>query len=194
MRLSPENDGSDLPLPLQALSFQFSCPPPRPSNSIDLTGFKKQGLDNLSAGKVSPLKDQRLRSSEFRISWREGLISRIFETGDLDCCQWLSDDEDNVNCLREDKEESVFDCSFELNNNKGLAWDEGSNQNIATGSGSFEFNHGGVGAEISEAKAPPPPGPMPCAESISMESGGLISSSDSDWTFSYHNHLFESKR
>jgi hypothetical protein len=31
-----------------------------------------------------------------RISWREGLMSRIFDTDEFDCCRCLSDEEKDV--------------------------------------------------------------------------------------------------
>jgi hypothetical protein len=37
---------------------------------------------------------QKLVIADTRISWREGLVSRMFDIDDLDCCKWLSDDED----------------------------------------------------------------------------------------------------
>lgn len=50
-------------------------------NSVDLSGF------------VNP--NGGTPESDTRISWRDGLASRIFEMGEKDCCIWLSDCEDD---------------------------------------------------------------------------------------------------
>jgi hypothetical protein len=61
-------------------SFQFrhDC---MPLDSVDLSMFA-------NPNRTTP-------ESDTRISWRDGLVSRIFEMGEKDCCIWLSDCEDD---------------------------------------------------------------------------------------------------
>ncbi|ONK79726.1 uncharacterized protein A4U43_C01F9430 [Asparagus officinalis] len=166
VKLSPKKDACDL-------SFQFGCPG-TPLNSVDLACFKKPSGEETS-------KDKDLYGSELRISWRDGLVSRIFEMGELDYCQCLSDNEENASCVEGENKRDT--------KNKSLVLEEETNKHIQSGSGSFEFPFGGIGVQENEAKVGPP-GSNLCAESFSTD-GGLISSGDSDWTLFYKNHLFE---
>ena len=179
-RLSPRKDVCNISPPFPDLSFQFGCPG-TPSNSIDLACFKKPSGEKTS-------KD--LCDSELRISWRDGLVSRIFEMGELGYSQYLSEDEDTVNCPGEEKVESEFDFKCD-SKGKSLALKEEMGKHIQSCSVSFEFPFSGnIGVQEREAKVLPPPGSNSCAESYSTDDG-LISSGDSDWTLFYKNHLFE---
>ncbi|WOL02409.1 hypothetical protein Cni_G11128 [Canna indica] len=167
------------------LNFQFRCLA-TPSNSVDLNHFQNPSSNRISAFDNVCAKDKVLPSSETRISWREGLVSRIFEMGELDCCQGLSDDEDNSNHLEEDKIGSIDDVKFDNESTCSIL--KNLNEHIAAaGFGSVEFV---LEAEKNGTKVPPA-GPISCAESISMESLLLDSSNDSDWKLFYKNHLFE---
>jgi hypothetical protein len=95
MSLSPKPGDADygrngvLPAPLPELSFQFTGAP-TPLESIDLTTFKRSPRDiELKGNNASFWKPA---VTETWISWREGLVSRMFDMCDLDCCNWLSDD------------------------------------------------------------------------------------------------------
>ncbi|XP_073013522.1 uncharacterized protein [Typha latifolia] len=178
MRLSSkleENDENGLSS-LLGHSFQFGRLP-TPLNSIDLSFFQKPISSRIPAEKEVCHKKQVSPSSETRISWREGLVSRIFEMGDLDCCQLLSDDEDEH--ALEEKRTMKFDHKLEPNDRITLS-EDGGDQHATCAFGSFEFT-------CNESS----PRPIPCAESISTEGLELISSDDSDWTLFYKNHLFE---
>ncbi|KAJ3703548.1 hypothetical protein LUZ61_007253 [Rhynchospora tenuis] len=67
-------------LPPPGGSFQFRNNF-TPLNSVDWNGFT-------NPNRVTPESDKR-------ISWREGLVSRINDMGEKDCCIWLSDCEDD---------------------------------------------------------------------------------------------------
>lgn len=70
-----------------APSFQFECSE-APSNSVDLGHFQNpSSCDGFSMLDNIPSKENCFPSSQTRISWRVGLISRIFEMGELDCYQ-----------------------------------------------------------------------------------------------------------
>jgi hypothetical protein len=131
MSLSPRPGDDDydgtgtLPAPLPQHSFQFPGDP-TPLESIDLTSFKRSPRDiELKA------KDTSFRKSvmaDTRISWQEGLVSRMFDMGDLDCCKWLSDDEDSPVFLHTDKALAVG-TNFEPCN--GCCLHEGGDQQEA---------------------------------------------------------------
>ncbi|CAO2821722.1 unnamed protein product [Amaranthus hypochondriacus] len=130
--LSPECE-------LPKTSFEFN-PLIKPDSSIDFATFQK-AFDNPIFPDVP----------EVRISWREGLVNRIFEMDELDCCRCFSDEEDDAND-RNDPYESFtcrevvdFDSDtienssrepINLENEEKLISEEG------TTSVSFEFDNG----------------------------------------------------
>ncbi|KAF9603115.1 hypothetical protein IFM89_033840 [Coptis chinensis] len=155
-------------LPLPGFSFQFT---PR-SNVIDKTQPQKNsndwptGILNASCGNSS--------QSEMRISWRDGLVNRIFEMDDLDCCRLLSDEEEeeeeNISCKLD--ENVVLDQSLS---------DKVLENEVVSEQPETDKPFNGKVLEISSS----------CAESISTEGGGeLITSRDSGWNLCYENHLF----
>ncbi|CBI24759.3 unnamed protein product, partial [Vitis vinifera] len=81
------------------LSSQFDQLP-TPYNSIDLSRLQKT-LERASWNSSSTLEN--VSHSQMRISWREGLISRIFEMDELDCCRCLSDEEEDANGCSADR-------------------------------------------------------------------------------------------
>ncbi|CAL9179387.1 unnamed protein product [Musa hybrid cultivar] len=185
--LSPRslNNDTSCQAPLPGLSFQFECLE-NPSSSVDLDRFQ-----NLSCDRISTLKDDAcakeeiLPSSQASISWREGTVSRIFELGELDHCQWLSEDEDSFIHHEEDRVRSVPDLELDPKNIGSTLKKQ--NEHIApSGFGSVEFV---FEAEMSEAKVLHPQGPTSCAESISIEGLVVDSSGDSDWAFFYKKPL-----
>nr|XP_029122590.1 uncharacterized protein PB18E9.04c [Elaeis guineensis] len=189
VKLSPNSKTSQLSNTLSSPrhSFQFGCTV-TPSNSVDLIHFHQPSCTRTSAAKEACFQGQGLPSSETRISWRDGLVSRIFEMGELDCLQWLSDDEDNFNCHGEDNMQGGFDLRFKPNIS-GSVLEDGNEQHIASGFGSIEFACDETSVQKSIAEMPC--GPISCLESFSRQGVELVSSGDSNWTLFYDNHLFE---
>ncbi|TVU03608.1 hypothetical protein EJB05_50795, partial [Eragrostis curvula] len=188
MSLSPQPGDYDydgngaLPAPLPDLSFQFAGAP-TPLESIDLTTFKRSPRDIQLKGKEASFPKPAL--AETRISWREGLVSRMFDMGDLDCCKWLSDDEEapvlshNVEALPDTK----FQPSCGYSPQK-----QGGDHPVGGGFGSIEFSC--IVDELNN-DCKPCPKPVAVAESMRTEGFELVSSDDSDWTLFYKND-FES--
>ncbi|XP_027118018.2 uncharacterized protein [Coffea arabica] len=146
-----------------------------PSCSTDHMQLQ-QNLDT----RVSWISDTtvgNLSLSQMRISWREGLVSRILDTDELDCCRCLSD------------EENYGDRSDELQHKspKACGTDSLTNGNPR----SPEFLEHEPEILIKGKEALSLVGTNICAESISTDAGGLVASGDSDWTLSYKNQLFE---
>ncbi|XP_016510887.2 uncharacterized protein LOC107828141 [Nicotiana tabacum] len=124
---------------------------------------------------VSDSTLDNVSQSQMRISWRDGVVSRIFETDDLDCCRCLSDDENGGYC--------------HANANTNLV--EENDLLPESGLQSPEFlEHKHEHFRNGKSKDPPPEVNL-CAESIWTEGGGLVSSADSDWTLSYKNQLYQ---
>ncbi|CAL5019712.1 unnamed protein product [Urochloa decumbens] len=182
MSLSPRPGDDDfdgnsaLPAPSPELSFQFTGAL-MPLESIDLSSFNRSPHDVELKGKETSFRKPVM--AETRISWREGLVSRMFDIGDLDWCKWTSDDEDSP----------VFS-----HNNDPLP--DGTNpqpcghQQGACGFGSVEFSC--IGDELNNCSSMASPNPVSVAESIRAEGFELVSSDDSDWALFYKNDLFES--
>nr|CAB3491273.1 unnamed protein product [Digitaria exilis] len=170
------NGNSVLPAPVPELSFQFAGAPML-LESIDLTSFKRSPRDIEFKGKETGF--QKSAMAETRISWREGLVSRMFDIRDLDCCKWLSDDEDSPVLSHND--DALPD---------GTNSQPGGDQVQACGFGSVEFSC--FGDELNNDSSKALPNPVSVAESMRTEGFELISSDDSDWTLFYKNNLFES--
>lgn len=152
-----------------------------PSNSIDLMRYAKKWDNHASCTSNSSLGD--LSQSRMRISWREGLVSRIFEMDEFDCCRCLSDDEnDAIDCS-----DGKLKCSpnHELNVNVGSAAVHGDGFGSSHVFGHEPKSNGEPKEKFPEQR------PNPCAESICIDGGGLFASADSDWTLCYKNQLFE---
>jgi hypothetical protein len=182
MSLSPRPGDDDydgngaLPVPLPELSFQFTGAP-MSLESVDLSFFKRSPRDIELKGKEMSFRKPVM--SETRISWREGLVSRMFDVGDLDCCKWISDDEDSP--VLSHKDEALPDSTNSQT---------GGNPQEACGFGSVEFNC--VGGELNNDSSKASSNPVPIAESMRAEGFELVSSDDSDWTLFYKNDLYES--
>ncbi|XP_009605117.1 probable GPI-anchored adhesin-like protein PGA55 [Nicotiana tomentosiformis] len=124
---------------------------------------------------VSDSTLDNVSQSQMRISWRDGVVSHIFEMDDLDCCRCLSDDENGGYCHANAKTNLVEEN--DLLPESGLQ--------------SPEFlEHKHEHCRNGKSKAPPPEANL-CAESIWTEGGELVSSADSDWTLSYKNQLYQ---
>ncbi|KAK3232078.1 hypothetical protein Dsin_003959 [Dipteronia sinensis] len=101
-----------------------------PSNSVDHSQFQKILDDRASWMSTSTLDN--LSQSQMRISWREGLVSQMFEMDEFDSCRYLSDEEEDANgCHNNDQLKS---CQ-----NPELNVDAGNYEIPKIGSRSTEF-------------------------------------------------------
>ncbi|KAH7547645.1 hypothetical protein FEM48_Zijuj01G0331800 [Ziziphus jujuba var. spinosa] len=165
------------------LSFQFdslttSC------NSFVLTQFQQVFHDQGSGNSSSTLENES--QSQMRISWREGLMSQIYEMDEFDCCRCLSDDEeDDANRCSNDQLESRQSSDVK-ENNQILTKDSWSAKALDN------EPEVGVDGKGKENFSPGPPQlSCSCAESISIDGGSLLASVDSDWIQCYKNELFQ---
>ncbi|KAJ6677536.1 GPI-ANCHORED ADHESIN-LIKE PROTEIN [Salix viminalis] len=152
-----------------------------PSNSVDLSKFHKILDDRASWFSNSTIEN--VSQSQMRISWREGLVSRIFEMDEFDCCRYLSDEEDDGSAC-------IIDCS-KSHKSPELNVDAATDRISINGYRSTEYvmKEQGTGDKTKDSLPSQPP--CSCAESISTDGGGLVCSDDSDWTLCYKNHLFQ---
>ncbi|KAL2506172.1 hypothetical protein Adt_21793 [Abeliophyllum distichum] len=149
------------------------------SHSIDLNQFPQKNLDKTTS--VFDSMSENLSLSQMRISWRDGLVSQMFEMDEFDCCRCLSDEEvDAEGCSN--KHLMAYPWT-ESNANK--------ESNVLRNSGlkspvlECESNISEKGKAILS-----PHRRNSCAESICTNGGGLVVSGDSDWTICYKNHFF----
>ncbi|CAL4885516.1 unnamed protein product [Urochloa decumbens] len=181
MNLSPRPGDDDfdgnsaLPAPLPELSFQFTGAL-MPLKSIDLSSFKGSPHDVELNGKETSFRKPVM--TETRISWREGLVSRMFDIGDLDWCKWISDDEDSPVLSHNDEPLPDGTKLQPIGHRQG-----------ACGFGSVEFSC--IGDELNNNSSMASPNPVSVAESMRAEGFELVSSDDSDWALFYKNALFE---
>ncbi|KAJ8755150.1 hypothetical protein K2173_018948 [Erythroxylum novogranatense] len=160
-------------------SFQLDCLSTS-STSVDLLQFQKilddraSWFSNSTVGNVS--------QSQMRISWRDGLISRIFEMDDIDCCRSLSDEDDDGACCNNDYLNSRTGPEPNVDMEKG--------EISVAGFGSTELVEREHESDKKVRGECPPSVSCSCAESISTDGGGLVRSEDSDWTLCYRNQLF----
>ncbi|KAL5733700.1 hypothetical protein ACOSQ2_033392 [Xanthoceras sorbifolium] len=162
-------------------SFQFDCLT-TPSDSVDLSQFQKILDDRASWMSTSTLGN--VSQSQMRISWREGLVSRIFEMDEFDSCRYLSDEEEDVNGGHNNDE--LKSCQ-----NPELNVDAGNYEILNNGSGSTEFVDTDLETEEKGERRHLCQLSCSCAESISTDGGDLAASGDSDWTLCYKNQLFK---
>ncbi|KAK9007317.1 hypothetical protein V6N11_051145 [Hibiscus sabdariffa] len=132
-----------------------------PSGFMDLSQFQKKLDDQYLWTSNSTF--EVVSQFEMRISWREGLVSHIFEMDEFSSCRCLSDEEEDLN---------ANDQSFEIN--------------VDSGNGVPTSRDGNESKEKLHS-------PLQCshAESISTDGGGLAQSTDSDWNLWYKNNLFQ---
>ncbi|MQL95344.1 hypothetical protein Taro_027997 [Colocasia esculenta] len=173
--------------------LSFSPPksgdPSTPSNSISLSCFRRPSWHRKSVKDGSHAREERSSSSEMKVSWREGLISRMFEMDEFDQTVWTSDKE-NVGSHGEDELSLQPDIKLvQILGRSSMIKDV--NEQFATdGYGSFEFVGNKQNGEKGEVKVSSPI-PIPCAESLRMDMDALASSDDSDWNLFFKNNLFE---
>ncbi|KAJ6734067.1 GPI-ANCHORED ADHESIN-LIKE PROTEIN [Salix purpurea] len=151
------------------------------SCSVDLSKFHKILADQNSLFSNSTIEN--VSQSQMRISWREGLASRIFEMDEFDCCRYLSDEEGDDNVCNIDCLKSHYSPQLNV--------DAATDHISINGIGPTEFvkKEQGTGGKTKDGLPSQPP--CSCAESISTDGDGLVRSDDSDWTLCYKNHLFQ---
>ncbi|KAI4317989.1 hypothetical protein L6164_025805 [Bauhinia variegata] len=161
-------------------SFQFDCLTV-PLDSIDVSRLPKF-LDDRDPS-LSSSTIENASQSKMRISWRDGLMSRLYELDEFDCCRYLSDEEDladDYSCSK-----SPIPLGPQLN-----AEDDNKKLNNVVGATDIDVNEMGIDGLGKENF----PTLVSCsgAESISTDGDGLVSSrDDSDWSLCYKNRLFE---
>ncbi|OMO60268.1 hypothetical protein CCACVL1_24285 [Corchorus capsularis] len=119
-----------------------------------------------------------LQAKEMSVSWRDGLVSQIFEKDEFDRCRCLSDEEEDFNVNSSDPCKSSQ--SLEIN------VDEGNVPTVANACEPSEFLDGKSNDKRHS--------PVQCSytESICTDGpGGLTHSADSDWNLFYKNNQFE---
>ncbi|XP_010068461.3 uncharacterized protein LOC104455315 [Eucalyptus grandis] len=166
------------------LNFRLDCLA-MPSNSIDLA--QVQNVLDSKVHWASNSSVDNVSQSDLRISWRDGLVSRIFEMDEYDFCKCLSDDEDATG--------SDIDLKLHKspahNVNTQNAAAENVNDNNTLGSNHFvdEKHENDQKVEDMHSRQKQ----FESAESISFDGGGLLAStsSDSDWNLCYKNSLFK---
>ncbi|CAK9151876.1 unnamed protein product [Ilex paraguariensis] len=151
------------------------------SNSINFNQLQRS-VDNRASWMSNSTLETGLQSP-MRISWREGLVSRIFEMDELDCCRCLSDEENDADGCNNDRLKLLPSCESHVN--------LGNNSFSSNGLGSPEFlNQEPSIFRNSETKSTPHR-PSSSAESICTDGGCLVASRESDWTLCYKNQLFQ---
>jgi hypothetical protein len=161
-------------------SFHFDCLTTS-SNSVDLTQFQKV-LDE-RASWLSNSTSVNVSQSQMRISWREGLISQIYEMDEFDCCRCLSDEEEDASSCRDERLKSHRSPEANV--------DVASDQMLTNNYRSIEFVDNEPRTDRKGKEQFPSQILCSCAESISTDGGGLVTSRDSDWTLCYDNSLFK---
>ncbi|KAK8467643.1 hypothetical protein PHAVU_007G128900 [Phaseolus vulgaris] len=191
---------SVLPLPSEAVVHWLSSPSNKGKNILSQkfeNGLNKsQGLASsiTLASSTSPTSSSKTfwndpwlssstvnASQSQRISWREGSLSQPYELDECDCCRCLSDEEENINDSGINKF-SGPQVIIETKDGKKLGSDT-----AITETEDNEQEIDGLGKEKHQALMS-----CSCAESLSIDGGGLIASGDDlDWTFCRVNKLFD---
>ncbi|KAK6914433.1 hypothetical protein RJ641_021754 [Dillenia turbinata] len=134
-----------------------------------LSKFSRQRTLDDQAPWILSSTSENVSLSQMRISWREGLASRIFELDEMDCCRCISDDDDDINvCNVEAEDKQDFSSGFR-------SLETIAHESRTSGERWEKFPHRSNS----------------CSESISTDGGGLVASGDSNWTICYKNRLFE---
>ncbi|PIM99613.1 hypothetical protein CDL12_27891 [Handroanthus impetiginosus] len=130
------------------------------SNSISLAQIPKN-VDSVCSW-VSDSTLENLALSQMRISWRDGIVSRIDENDEFDCCRCLSDEEiDADRCSRGDKgNELGIECEVSP----------------------IPLEYEPCISTRRKERVSPHIQDL-CAESICTNGGDFVASADSDWTY-----------
>ncbi|KAL2242356.1 uncharacterized protein LOC105158828 [Sesamum indicum] len=200
MELSPRSEMSTWEAPCLGLHFADMAAPP---SSIELSQLPED-VDSASSWMFNSTVDN-MTVSQMRISWRDGLVSRIQETDEFDWCCLSDEDVDADGCLGEQVtlhqpiESGEGKESYQSSNCGGKSYPEAK-------SGEDQENDPGLDIDIFPVLSEYEPcisargkkrlsshRPNICAESICTDGGGLVASGDSDWTYCRENHLFQVK-
>ncbi|RXH74190.1 hypothetical protein DVH24_028911 [Malus domestica] len=176
--LSPETNSHALIEDQIESSFQFECL----TTACGSISQLHKVLDD-RASWLSNSTLENISQSEMRISWREGLMSRIYDMDEDDCCRCLSDEEEDINgCGKDPLKKEEASQSPELNVQVGEE-DENVTFKLWTAE-VLDDEGGGIHPKLSSRVCA-------TAESISTDGGGgLLASGDSDWSQCYKNELF----
>ncbi|KAL0432842.1 UNVERIFIED_CONTAM: hypothetical protein Slati_2618500 [Sesamum latifolium] len=185
------------------LGFHFADMAAPPS-SIELSQLPED-VDSVSSWMFDSTLDDNMAVSQMRISWRDGLASRIQETDEFNWCCLSEEDGDADGCygeqvtLHQPIKSGVGEEIYLSSNCGGKSYPEAK-------SGEDQENDPGVDIDISPMLSEYEPcisargkkrlsshRPNICAESICTDGGGLVASGDSDWTYCRENHLFQVK-
>ncbi|KMT15584.1 hypothetical protein BVRB_3g059340 [Beta vulgaris subsp. vulgaris] len=152
------------------MSFEFN-PLIRPDSSIDFAMFRKVMDSQSSPGALE---------SEVRISWREGLASRIFEMDELECCRCFSDEEDDANGSSDPS--ASYSCPevADINCNKFAADASETTKLLHSES---RINPKGAEKSLSEGNSP--------RLKLSNDNGSSDVAEEFNWKVCYENHLFQ---
>ncbi|KAI3459880.1 hypothetical protein Pfo_016543 [Paulownia fortunei] len=201
VNLSPRNEMSMWDTPGLGFHFADMASPP---SSDDLNILQKN-VDSVSSW-VSNTTLDNFALSQMRISWRDGLASRIVETDEFDCCCFLSDEE--IDADGSAGGQLMLYPPTEAGEDKETYLGSNSAQRSYPGVESVENNDNDLRIDndlspmlldyepcvsTREKEKSSPHRPNTCAESICTDGGGLVASNDSDWTYCHENHLFQVK-
>ncbi|KAL9234516.1 hypothetical protein vseg_009381 [Gypsophila vaccaria] len=131
---------------------------------------------------ISESLRHRLPDPEARIVWREGLASRMLEMGELDCCRYLSDNEDIVtgNC---DASECCSSLQIAATLFDKLIDDSYNPTTLLQPADIISRNRG---------KSPLLKGTEPCLKAADDDGRyELVPKGSSSWTVCYRNNLFQ---
>ncbi|KNA11209.1 hypothetical protein SOVF_137260 [Spinacia oleracea] len=176
--LSPECDMPMVDSP--RISFEFN-PLIRPDNSIDVANFRK-AMDSPTSPGIPEALLRSFHESEVRISWREGLSSRIFDMDELDCCRCFSDEEDDANKCNDPIESCSPPEVADTDSNKIM--------DNACDLTTLVHNEDSISQENAE-RSPSKGTTSPCPESSNGGGSSDHVEKDSSWNVCFENHLFQ---
>ncbi|XP_021774739.1 uncharacterized protein LOC110738655 [Chenopodium quinoa] len=162
------------------MSFEFN-PLIRPDNSIDLANFRK-AMDSQASPGIPESLLRSFHESEVRISWREGLSSRIFDMDELDCCRCFSDEENDADECNNPCESYTPPQVADTDSNKIL--DNAFVPNV------LAHNKDNISQEDIE-RSPSKGTNSPCHDSSSGGGSADHVAKDSSWNVCFENHLFQ---
>ncbi|XP_042481580.1 uncharacterized protein LOC122062020 [Macadamia integrifolia] len=173
---------ADVP-PLPALSAHFSHPV-TPLNSVDCAQIQKP-LNDLGVD-FSCSSFENVSQSQMRISWRDGLVSHVFEMEKSDYCCRLPYEEEEAEALT-----CCGNGQLKSDLHHGVSQTAKDDLTLNDYFKPLEFAYEEPAIDGEDKVKIPPQRSNVCAESISIEGGGLVTSNDSDWSLCFKNQLFQ---
>ncbi|KAI4368275.1 hypothetical protein MLD38_016850 [Melastoma candidum] len=166
------------------LSPKCSCSPWVFSTDLGIRGcIDLANVQDIVDSKTSWMSASTLENSsqsQLRISWRDGLNSRMLEMDEYDCCRFLSDDE----------EDSQVELKPQTRGKENLGTINKDDAN--SGVTKLLYKQQEAKHEEQKDEADGWLGKQCTAESMNFSREGLTTSSDSDWNLCYKNKLFRS--